>query len=632
MAEAVDSSLRAGTHLLVQAGTGTGKSLAYLVPALRHAVSTGETVVVSTATLALQSQIVSRDLPRLVKALASALDRKPVIALLKGRRNYVCRHKLDGGYPDEGASLLFDFGADAPQGPGNPAAAAERSGLGDEVTRIREWVRTTETGDRDDLVPGVSSRAWAQVSVNAYDCLGAQKCPVAEDCFSERARRKAADADVVVTNHALLAIDAFGDSSVLPEHDAVIVDEAHELADRVTAALTGQVTPTMLRAAASSVRKHTAVVPTELDHAAESLDAALTGMEPGLVTGDWPEPLGLALSAALAAARQCLADMGSSKEDQGAGRQIARARLQEIFELSERLVERSDNDIVWVSRHEAREEISMAVDVAPLSVAGTMRAGVFAQRTVVATSATLTLGGSFDPLAGSLGLVGPDAPRYDAVDVGSPFDYATQGILYVAAHLPRPGRGALGEPLLDELEALLTASDGGALGLFSSRRAAEEAAIEMRARLPRLPILVQGEDTLPALVRDFAADRRASLFGTMSLWQGVDVPGDTCRLVTIDRLPFPRPDDPISSARARAADRRGANGFMSVSATHAAVRLAQGAGRLVRGTDDKGVVAVLDSRLVTARYGAFLTRSLPPMWRTRDPERVRAALRRLAAR
>ena len=215
------------------------------------------------------------------------------------------------------------------------------------------------------------------------------------------------------------------------------------------------------------------------------------------------------------------------------------------------------------------------------------------------------------------------------MDVGSPFDYPRQGILYLAKHLEKPGR-RLTEAQLDEMLALLEASKGGALGLFSSRRAAEEAAEALRGRTD-LPILCQGESSLAGLVQEFTDDPSTSLFGTMSLWQGVDVPGASCRLVMIDRIPFPRPDDPLASARSRAAERAGGNGFMSVSATHAAVRLAQGAGRLIRAGGDRGVVAILDSRIATARYGGFLRGSLPPLWTTTDRSVVLGALQRLSA-
>ncbi|RBP67846.1 ATP-dependent DNA helicase DinG [Brevibacterium sanguinis] len=626
MAQAVGSALDNGVHLLVQAGTGTGKSLAYLVPAAEFASRTGSTVIVSTATLALQTQIIHRDLPRLFKAVKKDLDPLPRAALLKGRRNYVCKHKLAGGYPDEGEGMLFDLGADAAAG----RAPSERSGLAEEIQRIRSWERITETGDRDDLMPGVSDRAWAQVSVNAFDCLGSN-CPLYTECFAELARNAAAEADIVVTNHALLAIDAFGENTVLPEHDVIIIDEAHELKDRVTSALSGQLNATMLQAATSSVRKHTTVQDGDvalLDTATAALERAMSGIGEGLITV-MSEPLALALAQVRDSARQIINDIGGKSEDADAGRQMAKARCQEIFELAERFSDPGKNDVVWLSRSTFREKETTTLVVAPLSVAGTMRSGIFEDSTVVATSATLALGGNFDAVAASLGLYGPDAPRWDSLDVGSPFDYGKQGILYVAAHLPKPGRSGLSEMALAELEELVEASNGGALGLFSSRAAANAAAEHLRTRL-RMPILLQGDDGLPALVSQFAADDTACLFGTMSLWQGVDVPGRTNRLVIIDRLPFPRPDDPLTQARSRDADRRGVNGFMAVSATHAALRLAQGAGRLIRSTSDRGVVAVLDSRLRSARYSGYLVNSMPDMWPTTDSAVVKKSLERLA--
>lgn len=631
MAQAVASALDGETHLLVQAGTGTGKSLGYLVPAVEYSMRTGGRVVVSTATLALQAQIIDRDLPRLIKATAPALGRKPAAAVLKGRRNYLCKHKLDGGYPEDDAGTLFDMGADDAASRGGSKLTA----MEEEVARIRSWERTTDTGDRDDLVPGVSDRIWSHVSVNAFDCLGA-KCPVFDECFAEIAKLKANGADIVVTNHALLAIDAFGESSVLPEHDAVIVDEAHELRDRVTSALTGSLTQAMVEAAAASARRHTSVqegVVGRLDAAASRLERALAECETGLIRHP-SDALLTAVTQIRDDSRQILADMGGGKDekdsDPDSGRQMARARVQEVFDLAERMADHASNDVLWVSRSEFREVETVSLVVAPLSVAGTMRGGLFAESTVVATSATLALGGRFEPVAAQLGLAGPEAPRYDAVDVGSPFDYPKQGILYVASHLPKPGRSGLSDEALAELTELVEASGGGALGLFSSRLAAAQAAEALR-KTTRLPILAQGEDTLSQLVKRFAADDSACLMGTMGLWQGVDVPGRSCRLVVIDRIPFPRPDDPLSKARTEQAAANGANGFMTVSATSAALKLAQGAGRLIRTTGDKGVVAILDSRVRTARYGSFLLKSLPPMWPTEDYAKVHGALRRLGA-
>jgi ATP-dependent DNA helicase DinG len=292
--------------------------------------------------------------------------------------------------------------------------------------------------------------------------------------------------------------------------------------------------------------------------------------------------------------------------------------------------------------------------VAPLTVAGMLRDKLFGDRTVILTSATLALGGAFDGLARQWGLGVRDGARDEAgkepedstkdgakarakkragwtgIDVGSPFDHPRSGILYVAKHLPQPGRDGLPEAYLDEITELIEAAGGRTLGLFSSMRAAKAATEALRDRLS-VPLLCQGDDSTMLLVKQFAEDEPTCLFGTLSLWQGVDVPGPSLRLVIIDRIPFPRPDDPLSSARQRHVAAKGGNGFMAVAATHAALLLAQGAGRLLRSQHDKGVVAILDPRLATARYGSFLRDSLPPFWPTNDPAKVRDALKRLSS-
>jgi ATP-dependent DNA helicase DinG len=239
MAQAVRNSIETGEHLAVQAGTGTGKSLAYLVPAVRHAMATGSTVVVATATIALQRQLIDRDLPRLVTSLSPLLDREPTFAILKGRRNYLCLHRQRGGVAEDPRDALFE-----------PADSGPASPLGRQVKRLHEWAEETKTGDRDELVPGVPEAAWRQVSVSGQECIGAQRCPFGSRCFAERARAAAGQVDVVVTNHALLAIDATSDNSVLPEHDVVIIDEAHDLVDRVTSATTGELSGPSVEAAA----------------------------------------------------------------------------------------------------------------------------------------------------------------------------------------------------------------------------------------------------------------------------------------------------------------------------------------------------------------------------------------------
>ncbi len=616
MAHAVADAVESGEHLLVQAGTGTGKSLAYLVPAVQHAMDTGRTAVVATATLALQAQVVDRDMPRLAEAVAPLLGRRPTYALVKGRRNYVCLHKLEGGFPDDDADSLLSVG--------DVDRAASR--LGQEVVRLREWAGATESGDRDELVPGVSERAWRQVSVSAEECLGS-RCPMVAECFVERSREAARDVDVVVTNHSFMAIDAFEGRQMLPEHDVLVIDEGHELVDRVTSTITDELTPGSVRAAARRAGRQ-ADAAEALDDAATLLESVLEPMPEARLTGV-PDALATALGRIRDVARAAQTELKPQPgEEPDAARQVARAAVEELFDTAARMLEERELDVTWLAKDPRRGPV---LRVAPMSVAMLVRDKVFEERTVVITSATLELGGSFDAVAGTIGLRGEGAPAWRGLDVGSPFDYPRQGIAYVAKHLPAPGRDGTAPQTLDEIEALVRAAGGRTLGLFSSMRAAREATDVMRERLDDTDIVVlcQGEDQISTLVREFAKDPRTCLFGTLSLWQGVDVPGSSCQLVIVDRIPFPRPDDPLASARSQAIARMGGNGFMAVSATHAALRLAQGAGRLIRRADDRGVVAFLDSRMMTARYAGFLQRSLPPFWPTADREMVLGALRRL---
>ena len=656
MAEAVGDALSGHRHLVVQAGTGTGKSLAYLVPALLH----DERVVVATATLALQHQLVERDLPRLVEALG---DSHPGVdtsyAVLKGRSNYACLHRVREGVPDDQGALI-----EAPAG-----------ALGTKVLELRSWAEqqaeSKGSGERDHA-PRHTDREWRQVSVSHRDCLGAARCPFGEECFVERAREEAHRSHLIITNHSLLAIDAIEGVPMIPDYDVVVVDEAHEVVSRVTQAATDELFAAEVERSSRRARRWVSEAEREsspaddLADAGDALGAAIAECRPGRFD-TVPEALADALVLVRDAARACLSafpkdgDSGPAGGDADAGRTQARGSVQEVFATVERMAVHSEADVLWLT--EGGDRLPPRLCVAPLEVWGPMRDKLLTDKTVVMTSATLMLGGDFDALATSVGLkpaerlevaVGATVPLVSGsstgstgstdsdpstdgrlpwvgLDVGSPFDYGRQAILYVARHLPPPGRDGLGGAQLDEIASLVDAAEGRTLGLFSSRRAAETAAEALRTRLPHLTTLAQGDAQLPELARQFVGDPHTCLFGTLSLWQGLDVPGDTCQLVLIDRIPFPRPDDPLMSARQRAADREGRNGFMQVAATHAALLLAQGAGRLIRTTSDKGVVAVLDPRLATARYGSFLRASLPPMWTTYDGDLVRQALARLAA-
>ncbi len=633
MVTAVADSLEEGTHLLVQAGTGTGKSLGYLAPVLARIVERGEVIVVATATLALQAQLAGSDIPAALDAVEHVAGQRPRACVLKGRNNYACLFRARDGSTENGqGTLLGAAELSESHESGSP------SKLGVEVLMLREWVEEQllvgGAGDRDEAPPHTAA-AWQQVSIPTRECPGVSRCPFGGECFVERSRESARTADLIVTNHALVAINAMHGGTALPEHDALIIDEAHELMGRLTTAATGELSAGV---AERVVKRCLAWLDDELGgdllDAVEELHDALADSPTGRITGA-DVPLPAACAGLRDASRRAISDLGKDRDNPE--RSQAAGALGEIFDISERIARLADQDVVWVSRSDGMGE---TVHVAPLSVAGLLREQVFGQATTVLTSATLTLGGDFRVFATSIGLNTADElsgyaggaegdASWRGVDVGSPFDYAKQGILYVAASLPPPGRDGLTDAVLAEIAQLVWAAGGRTLGLFASRRNAEQAVTHCRRVLPELEFLCQGDAQLSELQRNFRETPATSLFGTMSLWQGVDVPGETCQLVIIDKIPFPRPDDPLMQARKKAVDDAGGNGFMAVAATHAALLLAQGAGRLIRREDDRGVVAILDPRVIRARYGGFLTSSLPGFWRTKNLDIAANALLRL---
>lgn len=634
MSRSVASAFARERHLAVQAGTGTGKSLAYLVPAIVQAMESDESVIVSTATIALQRQLVKRDLPRLVSSLEPHLSRTPTFAILKGRSNYLCKSKVGNVIKDP----VMDGDESEPTAMGGPTALlseAQLSRTAAEVMRLREWANDTDTGDRDSLDKGVSNEAWRQVSVTARECVGAISCPFGEECFAEQARREASNVDIVVTNHALLAIDALSDAMILPQHDCVVIDEAHELDGRITSVATDELSPAGITMMARRARKFGAAE--QVDDVTDATD--LLGETVALLADAYSgalEEIPGELGAALASLRDSLWQLqttlgtsssgssggsgsgGSGSDSDNTERQTVRAAVENMHDAVVRILEFSSDDVVWLGENKT-------VYVAPLSIAALLRERLFGESTVVLTSATLALGGKFDAMAAAWGL---PSGGWDGLDVGTPFDPQKSGILYVARDLPRPGRDGATPEQFAIMERLIRAAGGRTLGLFSSRRGAEAAAEEMRKRLP-YDVLCQGDDSIGALVDRFAANPQTCLFGTLTLWQGVDVPGPSLSCVIIDRIPFPRPDDPLLSARSDAANAAGRNGFMEVSATHAALLMAQGSGRLLRQVDDRGVVAVLDSRLATARYGSWIAASMPDFWRTTNLDIAAGALQRL---
>lgn len=631
MAEAVANALTDRHHLMVQAGTGTGKSLAYLIPPLVH----GHKVLVATATLALQRQLVERDLPAVVPALEKVLGREITYAIYKGVGNYVCLQKMNSEEPDPDGELMLGV-----------------SSLEKDAKRLHEWARKPGiSGDRDDA-PDVDRRVWAANSVSGRECVGADKCAYGASCFAANAKGKAQSADVVVTNHTLLAIEIVDSHPILPDRDVVVLDEAHEFMDRATQAVTEELTSARILRASAMTRKF---MPGKL---ADSFHKAANGFHEAMVDygesirGDMTsqarlEEIPHSLESPIRKVRESAQAITQflSKDDEiidtdiMAERARVKGAVNEISTTAATLLKLGDGFVLWY------EATFSTLYLAPLSVSNVLRENLLTQTPVIATSATLTVGNSFNALAKSIGfLVGEDVEsdfkggdvdpaNLQMLDVGSPFDFANQGVLYMPKHLPEPGRDGPSVQALTELGELIDAAGGRTLALFSSWRGVEAADAHLRKVLAELPIKIFTQkrgDSVGPLVERFAKDETSILLGTMSLWQGVDVPGNSCILVAIDRIPFPRPDEPIMSARAAAADAAGGSGFMQVSLPRAALLLAQGTGRLIRSLDDRGVVAILDSRIITKRYGSVLLNSMPPLWRTSDKVIVQESLRRLS--
>ncbi|MEJ6608052.1 MAG: ATP-dependent DNA helicase [Candidatus Planktophila sp.] len=635
MAEAVANALTDRHHLMVQAGTGTGKSLAYLVPALVH----GRKVLVATATLALQRQLVERDLPAVVPALEKVLGREITYGIYKGVGNYVCLQKMNSEEPDPDGEVLLEV-----------------SHLGKDAQRLHAWAKTPGvSGDRDDA-PDVDRRVWAANSLSGRECVGADVCNYGPQCFAAKAKLKAQSADVVITNHTLLAIEIVDSHPILPERDAVILDEAHEFMDRTTQAVTEELTSARVIRAAAMARKHMpGKLSDALTKAADNFHDAMADYG-DQIRGDFSAqgrleeipssleaPIRKVKDAAAAIVQIINADDEIIDSDAVAERARVKGAVSEINTTCGKLLKMGGSHVLWY------EPTFSTLHLAPLSVSEVLRANLLTKTPVIATSATLTVGNGFDAMARSIGFVVGDAAdaQEDAqgddgdidpanvqmLDVGSPFDFANQGVLYMPKNLPEPGRDGPSVEVLTELGELIDAAGGRTLALFSSWRGVEAADAHLREVLKELPITIITQkrgDAVGPLVERFAKDETSILLGTISLWQGVDVPGSSCILVAIDRIPFPRPDEPVMSARASLADAAGGSGFMQVSLPRAALLLAQGTGRLIRSVDDRGVVAILDSRIVNKRYGSVLLNSMPPLWRTSDGAIVRDSLRRLS--
>ena len=597
MAESVARSIVDRRHLVVQAGTGTGKSFAYLVPV----ILSGRRTIIATATKTLQDQLAEKDLP----FLAEQLDHPFSFAVLKGRSNYICLQRVRE-LDDENEQQALELGAKS---------------VAEEIAALARWSTHTETGDRAELQIEPSTRAWSAVSVGPRECPGAGKCPKGDDCFTEKARRRAADADIVVVNTHLYGMHLATDGAVLPEHEVVVIDEAHQLEDTVSSTSGVEITAGRFTALARNV--NTIIADPELVAGIDELarlwrDSLTDELGQRIRTELQGEParvLDLARSRLERAMTALRAIPDDSSVDTLAKKQRAMQATTSLIDDSDAVRRVGAGQVAWV---EGTQEFPV-LRLAPIDVGALLDATMWSRATVVLTSATLA-----QSIAEQTG-----APEgsYERVDVDSPFDYAATSILYCAASLPPPNETSYEAAMHDELSALIEAAGGRTLALFTSYRALGTAVEALRERLD-VEILAQDDLPKARLIERFTDEPGTCLFATMGFWQGVDVPGATLSLVTIDKLPFPRPDDPLLQARRELAR---ADGFRLVDLPRATTLLAQGAGRLIRSTTDRGVVAVFDSRMATKNYRWAFVNALPPMKRSKDRSEVEAFLRAIAS-
>ncbi len=597
MAEAVATALRTGRHLIVEAGTGTGKTIGYLVPS----VLAGKRVVVTTATKALQDQLASKDLPFLAEHLPNPF----AWAILKGRSNYICLQRVREVQQSDTGQLEI-------------AELAPTVKL--EIKRLSEWAGTTRTGDMAELDWQPTDRAWQSVSVSSDECPGASRCPMGEPCFAEGARARAATADVIVVNTYLYGLHVASGGVLLPEHDVVIVDEAHSLEDIMSDTVGITIGSGRFVSLGITLRR---IIedPVLIGSVVDSGTAIRDALTP-FVGNRLSDPFPTSLSDALIMARQridnaqtALRAIDTQVEDAKQRKLRAQTQATRLMEEIDKAIGVHDGYVAFVSGGPEMPRL----EIAPLDVGPTLRTGVWDQHVAVLTSATIP--------ASLIERVGLPPDKVDVIDVGSPFDYEHNAMLYCARHLPDPRSPQFTSGVHDELAALIAAAGGRTLALFTSWKAMEAAAAALRDRIPNR-ILTQRELPKTALVKAFSDDESTCLFATAGFFQGVDIPGRTLSLVTIDRLPFPRPDDPLLSARR---ELLGAKAFSQIDIPRAATLLAQATGRLIRTATDRGVVVVMDPRLSKAGYGWDIVKALPPMRRTRHRAEAEEFLRSITA-
>ena len=596
MAVLVGRALRNNRHLIVQAGTGTGKTLGYLVPA----VKSGRRVVVSTVTKALQDQLSQNDLPLLANAINDTLDHPLTWTVLKGRSNYLCKQRI--------VELADRTQSRLELGDVSPKTKAD-------VKKLVDWSQNTETGDEGELDWQPQRQAWSMVSVTSEECPGASRCPQGESCFAERARAQAQTSDIVVVNGWLYALDINAEGTIIGEHDVVIFDEAHELEDVVSESSGLALSPSRITSVASSVRaiiREDAISGNFAKSASRLRDqlAPLINQRVALpLAGESREILN-ELRGRVNEALESLRTIATSDDS-------AKQRKLRAQSLCNRLI--GDLDLALQDRAGYVAYVSgtterCSLEMRPLDVGPALYESVWSQRTAILTSATIPTN-----LPARIGL---PTEKFEVHNVASPFDYERNALLYCAAHLPDPALGNRDKAVHAEIEQLIIAAGGRTLALFTSYARLNAAYSDLSDRL-EFEILKQDDLPKMELLRKFAESEATCLFATQSFFQGVDVPGSTLSLVIIDRLPFPVPTDPLMSARREV---HGKSAFTAIDIPIVATKLAQASGRLIRTQTDMGVVAVLDPRLVTKGYGKTIVAMLPPMEFTKSNARAKEFL------
>ncbi len=594
MVSAIANAFSTGQHAVIEAGTGVGKSLAYLVPA----ALSGQRVVIATATKNLQDQLAQKDAP----TVAAEVTRTRV-AVLKGKSAYLCRNRVDAVQGD--AQLSFEDGSDIPKG------------VADQMRRVLSWANSTRTGDRDELTFEVDDRAWRQLSVTPQECLGKNTCPQGATCFHEVAKDTAAASNIVIVNSHLYASHLASGKGLLPAHDFVVFDEAHEVLDVFATLLGSSLNATRVRAFASAARSLLGVpfadTTSDLSSTADRLQSALEAQVADQHFTDVSADVARELTSAAELVTKLLEGLRALA---GEGPEAEARKIRTLgpgVHLSgvlERFTSPQRGELLYLVKREREIDLELSIiDVAPR-----LQEELWGEVTAILTSATIP-----DTLPRALGLSGVSIQQFP-----SPFNYAENALLYVPPDLPPRNDPTAETAIIDELVGLISAAGGRTLALFTNRSVMQRVAEAVAPRL-ETPVLVQGSLSRDRIIKQFRDDASASLFAVTSFWQGIDVPGHSLSLVTIDRLPFAAPNDPLVVARRE----RSSQPFAEVDLPRATMLLAQGVGRLIRNSEDRGVVAVLDTRLATATYRTTLFRKLPPMRRTRDREAVYDFLRSL---